>query len=242
MTHFRILIAAVLVLSSTLLHGPVAAAAPPTCFGRAATIVGTPGDDLLVGRGQAADVIVGLGGDDVIIGYDPADEDVYEGAPRLGDRLCGGAGADFVKGAIGEDRIQGGAGDDEVDGGFGYDVVTRGGGGNDSVRDCDSAYTAGVRTISGGGGDDQLCVDVDAARMSGGGGNDVLVELDCTSNSLLMGGPGEDRLESSEQGSEALSCSEYGPDADRVRGGHGADRARVNLGDVVTEVERVVSE
>lgn len=53
------------------------ASAAPTCFGKRATIVGTPGDDRLVGTG-GRDVIVGRGGDDVILG-------------RGGrDRICGG--------------------------------------------------------------------------------------------------------------------------------------------------------
>jgi Ca2+-binding RTX toxin-like protein len=38
-----------------------------TCDGKAATMVGTPGDDLLVGT-SGVDVIVGLGGDDTITG------------------------------------------------------------------------------------------------------------------------------------------------------------------------------
>ena len=71
MTRLRILIAAALVCSSTLLLGGSggATAAPTyTCFGQPATIVGTPGDDVLYGSGDTADVIVGLGGNDSIRG------------------------------------------------------------------------------------------------------------------------------------------------------------------------------
>jgi hypothetical protein len=39
----------------------------PTCFGQAATILGTGADELIIGTDDA-DVIVGLGGDDVIKG------------------------------------------------------------------------------------------------------------------------------------------------------------------------------
>ncbi|MGH3507033.1 MAG: hypothetical protein ACRDO2_07490, partial [Nocardioidaceae bacterium] len=135
------------------------------CFRQAATIVGTPGDDVLIGREDTADVIVGLGGNDIIRGA----EDI-NGITAPGDRLCGGAGDDYIRGGIGEDRIQGGGGRDNVDGGFQLDVITQGGRGNDQVADCDSEYTGGVRIIKGGPGDDWLCVDIDATRMYGEGG------------------------------------------------------------------------
>jgi hypothetical protein len=43
--------------------GPVGAAAPsgPLCFGQPATIVGTPGDDTLVGQSGVSDVIWAVG-------------------------------------------------------------------------------------------------------------------------------------------------------------------------------------
>ena len=206
-----------------------------TCFGQTATIVGTPGDDMLVGREDTADVIVGLGGDDVIFG---AEEPNSSTAP--GDRLCGGLGLDYIKGAVGEDRIQGGAGDDDVDGSFGYDVMTRGGPGNDRVEDCDSEYTGGVRRIIGGPGNDRLCVDTDATRMFGDGGDDVLLDLTCSINSRLSGGGGNDRLKSFFENFEGMPCSESGIlDADVVNGNDGVDSAIVNDGDVVSNTEVV---
>ena len=242
MTRSRIIIAAALVVGGTTLFGTGGATGAPTytCFGQTATLVGTPGDDLLVGRDGVADVIVGRGGDDEI----RAAEDVFAGGSP-GDRLCGGRGADFIRGAVGEDRVRGGGGNDNVDGSFSLDWVTRGGPGNDRVADCDSEFDGGVRRISGGAGDDDLCVDTDATRMRGGVGNDVLTDLVCGTDSRLSGGDGDDRLMSSVDSFEGTTCSD--PffdflDADRVRGGEGNDDAVVNEGDVVTGTENVVRE
>lgn len=234
MGNIRILLATVLVGGAAVVGGGAATGAQTYwCFGEVATIVGTPGDDVLVGREDTADVIVGLGGNDTISGA----EDVV-GATASGDRLCGGAGADRIRGGVGEDRIQGGGDDDDVDGGFGYDWLTQGGGGNDRVADCDSEYTAGVRRLFGGPGDDHLCVDTDATRMYGEGGNDVLVDYDCGSDSRLVGGGGDDRLKSWFSNSEGAACSEVGfEDHDTVVGGDGVDDAVVSPGDVVTGAE-----
>jgi hypothetical protein len=88
--------------------GAPAAAAEPTCFGEAATIVGTPDADVLAGT-SGPDVIVGLGGDDVMQG-------------RGGnDVMCGGAGADGLVGSTGDDALSGDLGDDVLNGGSGDD-------------------------------------------------------------------------------------------------------------------------
>lgn len=93
----RVLTAAALAMTCLTVAGtttPVAAADPPTCDGRIATIVvvtplqttaGTAGDDVIVGT-DAADVIDGAGGNDVI---------------------CAGAGADRIFGGEGNDRLFG---------------------------------------------------------------------------------------------------------------------------------------
>jgi Ca2+-binding RTX toxin-like protein len=73
-----------------------ASAEAPKCKGRAVTILGTDGADLLKGSNQK-DVISALGGDDRIDG-------------RGGnDIICGGSGRDLVKGGPGHDKIFGGA-------------------------------------------------------------------------------------------------------------------------------------
>ena len=84
----------VVVLTVGLLPAPPAQAVAPLCDGRAATIVGTPGDDHITGT-PGADVIVGLGGRDRIDGRGGA------------DRICGGGGPDTLRGGEGRDRLFG---------------------------------------------------------------------------------------------------------------------------------------
>ncbi len=87
--------------SNPLLFRLLGSYVTPTCFGKKATIVGTPGNDRIPGTSRA-DVIVGLGGNDRING--------------LGgnDLICGGDGNDTLIGGTGTDRISGGAGADTV--------------------------------------------------------------------------------------------------------------------------------
>jgi Ca2+-binding RTX toxin-like protein len=205
------------------------------CFTEPATIVGTPGDDVLIGREDTADVIVGLGGDDIIFGA----EDI-NATTAPGDRLCGGSGDDRIRGGVGEDRTQGGSGDDDVDGSFGYDVITQGGADNDRVADCDSEFTGGVRIIKGGPGDDRLCVDTDRTRMYGNVGHDVLIDLTCLDEARMLGGPGDDRFESYFDNLQGEDCSESGSDVrDRLLGGLGRDLAIISPNDITTEIEAV---
>ncbi|HYU61970.1 MAG TPA: hypothetical protein VEK39_14520 [Solirubrobacterales bacterium] len=98
---------------------PPGAAGPPSCRGRAATIVaspgaattGTPGDDVIVGS-PGRDAVDSGPGDDLLCG-------------RGGrDALVGSDGDDVVHGGIGADRIRGGPGDDRCVGGRGRDRAT----------------------------------------------------------------------------------------------------------------------
>jgi hypothetical protein len=83
---------------------------PDRCGGRAATIGGTAGPDVL--RGTAGrDVIVGLAGADVLRGL--AGADVLCGGPGR-DRLIGGRGGDRLLGGRGRDRLIGGPGRDRL--------------------------------------------------------------------------------------------------------------------------------
>lgn len=97
-----------------------ATAAPASCLGRPATIVGTTADDQLRGT-SGPDVIVGGLGNDRIEGFDGAD--VICGNEG-GDTMFGGAGADRIEGgpagmSYGSDyvpnRLRGGPGADELD-------------------------------------------------------------------------------------------------------------------------------
>jgi uncharacterized repeat protein (TIGR01451 family) len=122
----------------------------PTCGGIAATVVGTPGDDVLGGT-SGPDVIVALGGNDTIrsgagrdlicagAGKDfvvagSAADRIFGGAG--GDRLLGRGGPDVIKGGRGADLLKGGNGSDRLRGGAGFDRCL-GGPGDDSVRGCE---------------------------------------------------------------------------------------------------------
>jgi Ca2+-binding RTX toxin-like protein len=74
--------------------GPAQSAAPVTCGGRVATIVGTVGRDVLRGT-DGDDVIAALGGDDVVLGMGG------------NDIICGGHGRDVVNGGRGQDACAG---------------------------------------------------------------------------------------------------------------------------------------
>ena len=112
----RVVLAGV-ALVAPLLPAVPASAVAGTCEGRAATHLGTPGDDVLTGT-DGDDVMVGLGGDDKISGL-------------LGnDVICGDEGSDRLAGLAGDDRILGGfdsdAGGDVIWPGVGNDYVDAG--------------------------------------------------------------------------------------------------------------------
>lgn len=128
----------------------VAPAAPATCRGVAATIVGTAASETLTGTG-GRDVIVARGGNDAVFSFAGRDlvcanagadrvvsgsaADRVLGGPGL-DRLLGRGGADALKGNAGNDVLRGNAGPDRLRGGRGFDVC-RGGAGLDSIRGCE---------------------------------------------------------------------------------------------------------
>ncbi len=90
------LLAAAVVIPAAPASTVGAAAAAPTCKGRAVTILGTDGNDHLRGTDKK-DVILALGGDDRVDG-------------RGGkDVICGGAGRDLIQGGPGDDKLFGGA-------------------------------------------------------------------------------------------------------------------------------------
>ncbi len=120
---------------------------PLLCEGRAATIVGTAGDDVLTGT-LDADVIVALDGNDLI--------DAATGT----DVVCGGPGDDLVIGDGGDDSLFGGDGDDMVAGGSGKDRII-GGAGDDTIHDSRS-----VNDVSGGDGNDRCNVSRNTTVVS----------------------------------------------------------------------------
>jgi uncharacterized repeat protein (TIGR01451 family) len=125
-------------------------AAPPTCAGKPATIIGTAGPDTLVGT-EGDDVIRAFSGDDLVFGNRGGDlicaglgsDVVRSGAGN--DVVLSGPGSDYVRGRRGDDilagrrgrdRLRGGRGDDLLNGGRGFDRC-RGGPGLDALRGCE---------------------------------------------------------------------------------------------------------
>lgn len=214
---------------ATLLAVPVVAlgvpaeAAPPTCQGRPATIVGTPGDDRLTGT-SGPDVVVARGGDDRVRG--------------LGgdDLLCGGPGADDLLGGPGDDELRGGAG--KVDGRRYWGDLLAGGAGDDLLavrmgpyperrmvfRQDTVSYAASPRpvrvdleagTALGEGAD--TIVSRPGLRVDGSRGDDVL--LGSAVRETLDGGRGDDLLDA-RAGRDAV-VDYHG--TDELHGGDGAD-------------------
>jgi Ca2+-binding RTX toxin-like protein len=103
----------------------VPAHAAVTCYGRAATILGTAGGDTLRGT-QRADVIIARSGNDRVFG-------------RGGkDRICGGQGSDVIHGGVARDRIAGFLGRDVAYGGDSNDYLA----GGEATRTGSSATVA----------------------------------------------------------------------------------------------------
>ncbi len=204
------MVASVVITTAT----PVGAMAP-TCDGEIATIVGTPGNDVLPGT-PGDDVIVGLGGNDRILAGDGD------------DIVCGGPGNDFVKGQRGNDILLGGGGSDRIFGNAGADVVIGGDGpdvlwggvgpddifagtGNDIVN-----AGHGNDFALGGLGNDKVNGSTGADNLFGGQGSDV-----------ITGGKGFDDLD----GGAANDLITGGPGADFISGGLGSDRCRIDIFD-----------
>lgn len=152
--------------ASASFHG----AAAVRCSGQDATIVGTPGDDVLSGT-SGPDVIAGLDGNDTI--------DALGGD----DVICGDAGDDVVAGGPGRELINDGPGNDSFDGGAGYDGISH----YFAPNGVSSSLAAGGAT---GWGDDTL-TRIEAVQ--GSGFADVLVGD--SRNNEIYPGRGNDRVD-----------------------------------------------
>jgi DNA-binding beta-propeller fold protein YncE len=133
-----------------------------TCAGRLATIVGTPGRDVIAGT-RGGDVIAALGGKDAVRGGRGADV-VCAGTGNDGVR--GGPGGDDLRGVAGRDRLRGDGGRDKLSGGGGKDGLS-GGPGNDRANG-----GPGKDRLKGGPGKDRLKGGGGRDRCNGGGGKD----------------------------------------------------------------------
>jgi uncharacterized repeat protein (TIGR01451 family) len=122
-------------------------------IGQYKMIVGTSGDDVIVG-GNGRNLILGLAGDDTITGG------------NADDCLIGGSGNDMISGLNGNDFIAGNNGDDEIYGGEGNDVLA-GGADDDTVQGQN-----GNDRIDASGGDDTVTGGLGNDAIDGGSGND----------------------------------------------------------------------
>ena len=192
------------------------------CFGLLPNVMGTNGDDLLIGTPDD-DIIAGRGGDDIIYGMDGE------------DLICGGSGDDEIFGGRERDIVLAGTGDDMVSGGHGRDTILADRG-NDWL-----IGNGGPDFLSGSLGDDVLIggmlphEEEDYPRsvprdiflgglgddvMIGGPGNDFFLAF--SGNDIAIGAGGNDLL-SGFNGDDYL---DGGPGTgDECRGGAGADAA-----------------
>jgi uncharacterized protein (TIGR01370 family) len=146
-------------------------------------VVGTSGNDTLLGAADYANVMGGGNGDDRLTGR------------QLADALYGHAGRDNLRASGGNDTAFGGSGNDALVGGTGNDKLY-GGTDNDTLRgeaDADTLWgDAGTDTLYGDAGNDILQGGLDNDRLYGGTEVDRL--RGGAGNDLLYGGAGTDRF------------------------------------------------
>lgn len=134
-------------------------------------VVGTAGDDQLVGR-MDEDVIRGGKGNDILQGMQ--DNDI----------LYGGAGADILRGGQGDDILYGGTGDDILSGRSGDDTLF-GGNGDDVLRG-----RLGDDRLDGGRGNDRLRGDAgaDTFVFDTGSGRDTIIDFESGVDTIDLSG------------------------------------------------------
>ena len=170
--RLRAIAVAITLLATLMVSVQPAGAAEFTCNGLPATIVGTDGNDTLIGT-EGVDVIVGLagrdriyglGGNDVLCGGGSRDR-IYAG--RGHDIVLGGDGDDRIKADQGTDQIWGEGGDDRISGQTGADLIV-GGRGDDIL-----SGGFGNDTLQGGRGQDQISGADGADTINGGADADT---------------------------------------------------------------------
>lgn len=217
-------ITAACTLASGLVLGVAAPtqAATPSCFGRVATVVGTPGDDALTFGPD--DVIYAGGGNDEI-----SARDEWQAVTAY---ICAGAGDDYIYGGRGNDYVHGGDGADFINGGYGGEDTLLGDGGADRLEDFDDydyvdENDPGTDTLRGGADDDVLITACGTDKVYGGSGQDTILDF-TRAASYLYGGAGGDTIDAT---LNEVGTNPFVPDV--VSGGKGDDTATVNADDIV---------
>jgi RTX calcium-binding nonapeptide repeat (4 copies) len=195
-------------------------------------ILGTPGDDVIVGTDEA-DIILARGGNDLVCGGEGGDVivgnagvdhldgeeggDVLQSSSVRGETesLDGGAGADRIRGGSGTDVIRPGPGRDVVEGRRGRDflayseVASRVRVNLALRRATGRAIGAdrlrGIEAVLGSAFDDQLVGGDGDDYLSGGGGDDTIRGLGGTD--LLLGGHDDDLLDGGEGKDQGIDGS-----------------------------------
>ena len=176
-------------------------------YSLALPVVGTHGDDIMVGLAEV-DRLAGLDGDDTISGG--AGDDALDGGPG-NDTLDGGDGDDTIHGGDGDDVISGGYGINFLDGGAGIDELSYAGsiysvqvslaeageqyGGNslDTIANFENLTGGDVYDeLTGNDGDNIIDGGAGGGLLFGLGGNDTLLGGD--DDDILNGGAGDDIL------------------------------------------------
>lgn len=219
------------VIAVAALAASPAAASGATCFGKAATQVGSNGGTTMVAKPHA--VLVARGGNDVI-------------RVARGDKtkhfICGGDGNDAIRGGNGSDVLIGEADDDTIYGKHGDDVMI---GDNANPLGDEDGPTANDYMVGGFGGDHMVgdnyaSGEVTGAaqdeRLVGNNGGDTLIgDSESTGGDATGGAPdhlegasGEDRVVGD---SAAPVGTAQGGGDDEVNGGPGKD---LQVGDSYT--------
>lgn len=177
-----------------------------SAFGRAVTLVGASGNDVLIGSAQSDslaggdgndtlmagdgnDTLSGATGNDLAIGelgddfiYGDAGDDALNGGSGR-DVIEGGDGLDTVAGQSGNDILRGGAGDDRIIGGIGIDLFTETGDANFVLS------TVGTATQLVGLGTDSIA-EIEQLNFTGGDAANVLDARSFTGGGVTLGGGG----------------------------------------------------
>ncbi len=224
--HAKALLA-VLACAAGLLALPLAgSAAAKSCGGKRVTIIGTAGDDVIVGKG-ASDVIYGAGGDDHITGGRNGNDTICGGPGD--DVIGGGRGFDSLYGEGGDDELAGETGSDMLDGGDGEDRLTGSKGADNLHGGGDDDLLLGAKgpdDLEGGAGDDTLDGEQGSDSFAGNAGDDTLTGD--KGNDQVDGGAGDDQIDG---GPGDDSHLDGGGGSDSVIGGSGTDNADGGDGD-----------